>query len=286
MVEKEKNETNGKEDNKKVKNSWERIKSKIFRFCVLVSVYSGKIWKTINTSVAAPVICYIILFFASILFLVIAAFIKESPIVGILTNIGYGVFCSTCVAALVDYGTTRRKKERDSYIYYVMTQKLKRAIHRFIVFRLELNNSLDSEIASLKYSKWATHLFIQKEDENEEYKDRRELFIGFCESLLSRAEAIKEYSSVLAGNNSLKENFFYDLDELINCARFIVHNRNIGKYHSEELFSIICRIFPEYYKVFQNDWDNQSMSMIRIKEHGSWMQQDLAFFESERSVWH
>ena len=286
MVDKE-IKTNSKEGNEKDKDYRSRIRI-IDRGIAYIFVYSEKSWKTINNSVAVPAICYIILISLSIFSLIIAAFIKESPLEGILTNIGYGVFCSSCVAALVDYGTTRRKKERDAYVYCIMTGRLKATVDLFVSLRLKLNSflDLDSEVVSLEYYKWAAHFFIQKEDEIKEYKEIREILIGLCKKLLSNAEAIKEYSSVLAGNYSLKENFFAVLDDLIYCSRWIVEKNDINEYRFADLINSICEIYPQYSRVFKYHWDNNEAEKFHVEECMASLEQTLEFSKSERSAWH
>lgn len=273
-----------KKNNKKAKDYREKIRKKLFKAKAFALLYRDESWKIINNSFATPAICYIALFLVSVLFLIISAFIKESPFKGILSNIGYGVFCSLCVAALADYGATRRKKERDIHIYHTMTKKLQKSVDNFYIFRIELNRLLDSEIVNLEYYKWIAHLFVKKEDEETELEQIRNLFIDYCEDLLSCAEALKEYSSVLAGNNSLKEDFFYNLDTLIDYSRLIVDKRNTNEKVSKKLFESICEIFPRYHSIFMGCWNDDRMKTLRIKQIVSDMKQIIAL--SENSIWH
>jgi len=114
-----------------------------------------KVWVKINKTVSAPMWCYLILVLLA--FAMITApllFSRDNSFFIIITNLGYGIFGSTFVAYLVDYGATVRKRVNDQKEFFLLTKDLREAIDNFISFRNRYNHILPKADRTLSYKDW------------------------------------------------------------------------------------------------------------------------------------
>ena len=120
--------------------------------CTNKRINFGKSCSHMNQYVSAPILYYIILLLLSVLLMGISvAFIKNPPLDNFLTNLGYGIFCSTFVAALVDFGTTHRKNKKDINDYFLLTRRIRAVIIDLISFRLEYGQYIGNAFANIEY---------------------------------------------------------------------------------------------------------------------------------------
>ena len=81
-----------------------------------------QIWRKLNRIVSAPIWCYIILLLLSFILIGISLGLSEENTFGnILVNFGYGLFGSTFVAILIDYGATIRQRKNDQKEFFLLT---------------------------------------------------------------------------------------------------------------------------------------------------------------------
>ena len=190
-------------------NIYKKGESFFYKLGFFMGYHSYKI----DAAVSAPAICYAGLLLTSIVFIVISVICTDTFLLdGFFTNLGYGIFCSTFVAVLVDYGATKRKKEKDNNDYRSFTMKVKQNINSLIDFRIH-NEFKYKELSRLTYCQWISGLF-NIESTAPEYKKIRTEFIDICKRLLFSVLSLKDYSGILAGNFYLPDRFFNHLDNL------------------------------------------------------------------------
>ena len=86
-------------------------------------------WRKLNRIVSAPILCYLTLLLLSFILIGVSLGLSENNTFGnILVNFGYGIFGSTFVAILIDYGATIRQSKNDQKDFFLFTKDLKEAI--------------------------------------------------------------------------------------------------------------------------------------------------------------
>ena len=220
--------------------------------------------KGANNIVAVPLFWYVILTILSISLIIISALISESsPVKSIVSNIGYGIFCSTFVAALVDYGATKRKKEKDLSDYVNFCHFFIVAVFEIIIFRIRYGQYPAKSDSTVDYPEWATSLLnLQPKDDGYNLSLNEE-FIERCKLLLQRAIDLKENAYILVDNVYLKDDFFYNLDVLIKLLKYIVENRKIDsstyKAVLYKMFDEIVKLFPVFEDALLGEWESSKI---------------------------
>ena len=116
---------------------------------------SKKTTAKLKNIVTVPFKYYLsLLIFAILLGLVSLIVPSENVLHSALANLGYGVFCSTFVALLIDYGSTISKQKDDSEAFRILTKHIRLAINGIIRFRLTYEDLHRVESDETKLEEW------------------------------------------------------------------------------------------------------------------------------------
>ena len=195
-------------------------------------------------------------------------FFKDTTFRSFIGNIGYGVFCSTFVALLIDFGATKRQSERDERLASAYTISLKNSIFPLIELRAKVAPDYIDDLSKLNasdklsYSFWITKLIENNTGSNETINRILDLFFKAVDGILERAKDLRYKSSILFNNSYLTEDFLNNLDELIHALEVICNYRESNDNLYEPIanaFTLLGLMFPEYEGVFTEEWNPVKM---------------------------
>lgn len=181
----------------------------------------------------------------------------------VFANIGYGIFCSTLVALLVDYGGTISKQKDDDDAFKILTKNLKDAIDNLIKYRIEYeNNNIDCDERAFK--DWLNFIFNPYGEIEDSIK---KTILGYLDVMFFIAQMMKENAIAFASNDNVTEEFLNNLDLLILNLKVILNkdqvlndtNAFLSSFALYNLPDLIARLFPEYKSVLCEKWNHSEM---------------------------
>lgn len=227
-----------------------------------------RLWKKLNQTVSAPIWCYLLLIALSLVLVGVPMLFSESNVIyNILTNFGYGIFGSTFVGILIDYGATIRQHKNDRKVFYLMTRDLKGAIYNLIEFRKRYNHVLPEKYREISYVKWIYKIANVRISFDKEFMPLLVIIRDYFKIILDMAEMVDDKSSILIDNMYLPENFIYNLGQLILYVKMVLGNERLDEAKSFDIgitmtFSYISLLFPEYKSIFFENW-NSSEDLVQ-----------------------
>lgn len=227
-----------------------------------------RMWRKLNSIVSAPIWCYLILILLSLILVGVPLLFSESNSFGnIITNFGYGIFGSTFVAILIDYGATIRQRKNDQKEFFLLTKDLKEAINNLIVFRNEYNHVLAEKYREITYDKWIYKIAAIRFEFDGHNSSLLVVIKTYFKIILEMAEILDNKSSILINNLCLPDDFIYNLGQLILYTKMALGNEKEDEEISFRLgtkfmFSIIPLLFPEYKSILFEKWNNSDKQQI------------------------
>ena len=226
-----------------------------------------KWWKKIDRIVTAPLLYYLILICASCFAFVVTEYSKDTEYIRIIKNVGYGIFGSTFVAFLIDYASTKRKKDHDIKELYVLTHTLRSIAKELLKFRIKHGGILDAQYKDVEYNKWVLELPKYEVDCNGGKRHLHELMSTLLELLLNAAVSLKENSVLLANNSCLPDYFFIYLDRLILATKTMLDEGECLEAHLfiitiEDVLESIAGIMPEFQHILFDKWNPSEIVQI------------------------
>ena len=221
-------------------------------------------WNTINSKFSAPLLCYFLLALLAIVFIGTAMYDSFSNAFrGIISNLGYGIFCSTFVAALIDFSTKKRQEEKDKKAFITLTEDMKTSIRWLISIRTIWDQQYKEEIIKDNYQNWIMLLISFSKKGNKSAKIYVSMFFDILSSVLLFAKDLRKKTVLIGNNQYLPENFWKDLDYLIHYMIMFdkISKNNIGMCYllvDKILNTIVC-LYPEFKNALLMDWDSSEM---------------------------
>jgi|GEM_PF-6054295 len=221
-----------------------------------------RVWVKINKTVSAPMWCYLILILLAFAMITVPLlFSSDNNFSIIITNLGYGVFGSTFVAYLIDYGATVRKRVNDQKEFFLLTKDLREAIDNFISFRNRYNHILPKADRTLSYEEWLKKI-DKIEFEFEFDGQKTSLFVlnktNFI-IVLEMAKTLESKAILLADNLWLPNDFMFNLGELVKNLNSALRDENrfddfAFKLQISDVLKEISLLFPEYKRLLLEEW--------------------------------
>lgn len=239
-----------------------------------------KLNKTLNIKIqkkkhffTVPFFYYLCLLIASILLIILPfLFPSINPNINhIIENFGFGIWGSTFVAILVDYGTTRKQSKADSFIFNMITQDLRHSINGLLLFRRHYNNMFEEKYRKLPYYIWITESATQTIESGYGNKELfLDIIINAFKPILDSALLLNEKCGILANNSYAPTNFINDLsDYIITTKSTFKEYENKGEFlligYGESLVKLI-NLFPNLRDTFIEEWDTSSDITMSEKE--------------------
>lgn len=223
-----------------------------------------RIWRKLNRIVSAPILCYLTLLLLSFILIGVSLGLSEKNTVGnILVNFGYGIFGSTFVAILIDYGATIRQRKNDQKDFFLLTKDLKEAINNLIAFRNEYNHVLGEKYREIAYNKWIHKIAAVRFEFDGHDSLLLVVIKAYYKIILEMAELLDDKSSILVNNLYLPDDFIYNLGQLILYTKMALADEKENDYTAFKLGTdcMLARIpllFPEYKSILFETWNDST----------------------------
>lgn len=223
-----------------------------------------RIWRKLNRIVSAPILCYLTLLLLSFILIGVSLGLSEKNTVGnILVNFGYGIFGSTFVAILIDYGATIRQRKNDQKDFFLLTKDLKEAINNLITFRNEYNHVLGEKYREIAYNKWIHKIAAVRFEFDGHDSSLLVVIKAYYKIILEMAELLDDKSSILVNNLYLPDDFIYNLGQLILYTKMALDDEKGNDYTAFKLgmdcmLARIPLLFPEYKSILFETWNDST----------------------------
>lgn len=218
-------------------------------------------WAKINKTVSSPMWCYLsLIIVAFAMILVPLMFPGGNAVLTIVTNLGYGIFGSTFVAYLIDYGATVRKSANDQKEFFLLTKDLKETIENLISFRNRYNHLLPKADRMLPYEAWLKNIdripFEFDGHQSSLFAMNKTNFIF----VLRMAKILESKSVLLVDNLSLPNDFLFNLGELVKNLNSALEDEErfndfAFRLQISDVLKGIALLFPEYKHLLFEEWD-------------------------------
>lgn len=227
-----------------------------------------RMWRKLNRIVSAPILCYLILILLSFVLVGVPLLFSDSNVFGnIITNFGYGIFGSTFVSVLIDYGATIRQRNNDQKEFFLLTKDLKEAINNLVSFRNEYNHVLAEKYREIAYDKWIYKIAAIRFESDGHNSSLLVVIKTYFQIILEMAEMLDNKSSILVNNLCLPDDFIYNLGQLILYTKMALGNEKNNDDISFRLgttfmLAIIPLLFPEYKSILFEKWNDSEKQKI------------------------
>lgn len=228
-----------------------------------------RISETIDKDVSVPWQVYFILLVISFVLIYLAIFwISQLSIWnGITINIGYGVFCSTSVALLIDIGSTRRLIKRNKIIFESLKLDLRDNCQTLLYIRWKYKDIVGEKYNNKSYLSWlkkASSIYTISGDSDNKVLVVFEELKQVYREIKASAEALKigfysnlENEAVTYKNRTIVSSIVLLCDVALRAA----DDKDYEKFFlaSKELFLAIGYLYPEYSNELTVDSSNKKL---------------------------